>query len=1102
MKRFNYLTLAALVAVAACDEGVDPVVAPVTGTIVGVVTIEAEAAAGVSVTLSSGPTATTDAEGAFQFDDIVTGSYTVTISGFADDATFTSILKVATISSTGQVVTANFDGSYVRTSAIIGSVEVGGNGIPGVSIAIGGMAAAGTITDTNGAYSFSGLRAGSYTVEMTNPNSASYHFGTTTASVSLATGASEIVAFQGSLVTTASISGSLFIDEFNKDSIQSVPFEDNLKIANVPVTLEGILVLDTMTVLTDANGNFTFPGLVEGPYRIEIASMALIPGMVTFSGVNPQTTTVATGEAGNIDFPFSITTQAINVSGFLGVDTTNPGVTAIKGWIFNLYDTQLHAAAGGATGRLGVDTTDVAGNATFRFLRSKDVSPNAATTDRIVFAQIAAAPTVGHSTSGEAIIEIPYNSRDSMSMAPDTFDALFNTITVAFNGQETDSDKLAGWTAELRVNKDTTAAVLKSSPLDAAAGWVYWTLGTASSTSDGVLPDTFYTTLATAQVNAKGHGFTQAATSVEATTSGRHVKFIWDGTVSPNDTVHIGTSTVTYTDVHVLVGVHQENDDSTDVATYSKGDIISVVAGSSELELYNTTTGTPVSDGAAAAPGTGLDADLHTPKVNELTYKNLAVASTWQVRGRSTNVNYDMLNDSMVDFTLTGANQVDSVGAMAGSRGPSAFAMKANNTAITGKILSVDGVTPVVGMRVTVSATSDNIQANRTDTTVVTNASGEFTLGLLREGPYTVTVQDSAGVWAFTDTLTKVTQDGNVAADEAIPSAGVEGVEPGTAVVNTDAFSGTRDVEGIGSISTVRFAANRMDTKVQGVVVNDRDVDLNTVDPEEGLAGVIMDLYDDADGDGVVDSDETIVATDTTDTGGLYGFSGLREDNYIVQAQTIAGATVLRALSIGGVVTKTAAVLTTGVTGANATLNQSGTKQAGNNDPAGQGDELPRWNYLTGAAADDAGGGLPAVGPNSLNSATTMAPTHFSFLFSSGTVNGTVTDGAGTPVGIEGITITLRRCQTAASSPANPIVGKCTAAHTPGSDYISTSDTDAAGTYSFSGVLEGLYEVSLALSGGYSTIDTPAGGVKTYLFRVGQTPVQNDVVTVPAFKIS
>ena len=57
MKRFKYLTLAALVAFAACDEGEDTVVAPpVTGTISGVVTIEGTAASGVSVQLSSGAT--------------------------------------------------------------------------------------------------------------------------------------------------------------------------------------------------------------------------------------------------------------------------------------------------------------------------------------------------------------------------------------------------------------------------------------------------------------------------------------------------------------------------------------------------------------------------------------------------------------------------------------------------------------------------------------------------------------------------------------------------------------------------------------------------------------------------------------------------------------------------------------------------------------------------------------------------------------------------------------------------------------------------------------------------------------------------------------
>jgi hypothetical protein len=138
MKRFKYLTLAALVAVAACDEGVDPVVTPTTGTISGVVMIESVAAVGVTVTLSSGAIATTDDAGLFTFTGVPTGSYTITISGFASDATFTSTLKALTISSSGEVATANFDGSLVRTSAILGSVFVGDTPLLGVSVATAG----------------------------------------------------------------------------------------------------------------------------------------------------------------------------------------------------------------------------------------------------------------------------------------------------------------------------------------------------------------------------------------------------------------------------------------------------------------------------------------------------------------------------------------------------------------------------------------------------------------------------------------------------------------------------------------------------------------------------------------------------------------------------------------------------------------------------------------------------------------------------------------------------------------------------------------------------------------------------------------------------
>ena len=744
MKRFKYLTLAALVAVAACDEGVDPVVTPTTGTISGVVSIESVAAAGVTVTLSSGAIATTDDAGLFTFTGVPTGSYTITISGFASDATFTSTFKAATISSSGQVATANFDGSFVRTSAILGSVFVGDTPLLGVSVAIGGMSSAGTATDELGQFSFSGLRAGSYTVEMTNPNTASYNFGSMSTSVTIATGASEVVSFEGSLVTTSTISGSLFIDEFSKDSILNTGLEDKLSIAGVPVQLEGILVLDTMTVLTDATGSYTFPDLAEGPYRITVSSFANVPGMVAFSGVNPQTTMVDAGGSATVDFPFSIITQTIHVGGYLGIDGTRPGITPIDGWTVNLYDTQLNAAAAGAGGLLGSVATGaavpaVSGLATFRFLRTADVSPNAATSDKIVFAQIAGAPTGTHVTSGETIIEIPYAGTDSSSMAPDTFDALFNALTIAFNGNEIDGDPLPAWQVVLRANKDTTGAPTMSGALD-AVGWRYFDITPANiaATSDGVLPDTLYLRLSTTQAGANGHGFTQAPTSLEeGANAGGQVMFIWDGTVGANDTVWVGTeTTVTYTDVDVLVGVHHEKDDSTDVATFTLGDATASGAAGSQVELYDNTTGTPVSAGAPVSPGSAGAGFAG----NERPFFNLpVVGKAWQVRARTLDVNLDVLNDSSVDFTLTGDDQVDTIATLSGGGGVSTFALKANNTSVTGTILSVDGVTAVAGMRVNIVATSDNIQPNTrggtaaTDSTVVlTTAGGTYSMTAMR----------------------------------------------------------------------------------------------------------------------------------------------------------------------------------------------------------------------------------------------------------------------------------------------------------------------------------------------------------------------------------
>jgi hypothetical protein len=291
-----------------------------------------------------------------------------------------------------------------------------------------------------------------------------------------------------------------------------------------------------------------------------------------------------------------------------------------------------------------------------------------------------------------------------------------------------------------------------------------------------------------------------------------------------------------------------------------------------------------------------------------------------------------------------------------------------------------------------------------------------------------------------------------------------------------------------------------MDTKVQGVVVNDRDADFNTIDPDEALSGVAVDLISDTDADGVIDSGESIVSSTTTDIVGAYGFSGLREGAYIVQVTSPSNATVLRGLSATGTVTSTAAVTTVAAVGAGATLNQSGTRQAGNMSPPAQLDEFPRWNYLTGTAAADAGN--VGAGPNNANGALTTGDANFVHLFQTGTVKGQIT-AAGVGV-TTGVRVTLTRCQTAPAEPSPPAAGACTLKHGVPSPHIQNFDTDASGNYTFSGLLEGVYQLDVAPATGGYTVNEGLDGVAANGDEIVLATINgnNDVETIAAYEIS
>ncbi len=272
LKLLATATLASLV-IAACDEGSPPPVDPPdpptpVGTISGTVTIEGTAVAGVSATLSSGASATTGAGGDFSFAGVEAGTYTVTISGYPEDATFAQATQSATIATDGENVRLSFAGEYVRSSAVVGAVVAadaatsGGDGQPetlsGVTVTLGGEHATGETVRTgmDGGFAFAGLRAGTYTVEIS--------------------GYPEDVTFETKLVEVEVEAGEVGNADFTGHYVRASAVEGRVVVegeglSGATVTLSGGPAEESRRATTDADGGYRFEELRAGAYEVSIA---------------------------------------------------------------------------------------------------------------------------------------------------------------------------------------------------------------------------------------------------------------------------------------------------------------------------------------------------------------------------------------------------------------------------------------------------------------------------------------------------------------------------------------------------------------------------------------------------------------------------------------------------------------------------------------------------------------------------------------------------------------------------------------------------------------------------------------------------------------
>ncbi len=478
--------------------------------------------------------------------------------------------------------------------------------------------------------------------------------------------------------------------------------------------------------------------------------------------------------------------------------------------------------------------------------------------------------------------------------------------------------------------------------------------------------------LSAAHAAAGSHAFTQ--TPERGSAANLYLRFVHQGVVAAGDKVDVGDEVVRFLDTDLFVRVYRERNDSL------PGGPPNMTAGDNIENVDNVLVTVSWGDSAR----TDVTSDAGT---GNITFGNVPTGmGPYTLSALSTSANQVVLQeDTLVVADLMGGTagitRECPLGTMT-EAGCATFAFKYNNTFVTGKVKAADS-TVASGIIVTVTPTADNIEPGITSLVDTTDAGGLFSIANLREGPYTVSITGTAE-WQPSD-----------------PSSGTISV----------------DMQNQGDNDILNFIVRRMDTQIQGVVVNDRDQDTNTVDMGEGLASVTIELY--RDKLGAEATLDTLHATTATDANGAYLFTGLPEGRYVIRALQPSDTVVLRGYD-GAAMT---AAITVGSGGNN-------TGVVGSTTPV----PLPRWDYDTTSVFFD-------------------GRSNFTFLVSANVATGEIT-GGGAPLPSE--SVSLRRCNVSAGSVLPLAAGMCTSCFS--GDPVTVL-TDPTGFFTFSNLLDGVYEV-------------------------------------------
>jgi uncharacterized protein (DUF2141 family) len=281
-------------------------------------------------------TAVTGADGKYTFSDLSAGTYGLDYTlptGFEN--TGVKPLSGVVVEGDSSTVTGKDFFAQQRNASISGTVyndvdgdgqlDAGESGISGVAVTRSGSTTAKT-TDANGAYTFTGLAAGTYTVDYSVP--AGYVNTGTKPSASFSVAAGQTVTGKNFFARAAagSISGTVYDDADDSGTLTTgdagkggvTVFID----ANGNGTLDAGERNTTSSTLAGSVGTYSFSSVSTGSHTVSYA----VPAGYANTGARPVSVNVTTGNSSTANF-FAIRTTSTTVTTSSSPSTSTYGTS-------------------------------------------------------------------------------------------------------------------------------------------------------------------------------------------------------------------------------------------------------------------------------------------------------------------------------------------------------------------------------------------------------------------------------------------------------------------------------------------------------------------------------------------------------------------------------------------------------------------------------------------------------------------------------------------------------------------------------------------------------------------------------------------------------